>query len=102
PHDSLSWRVSACSPLLSLLLGVHFMRLLGLTAALLLVGLAPPVRADEAPKTAGKTFQVPYCMTAAQHVLVRAKINGKGPYNFIIDTGAPALFVSTALCKKLG
>jgi hypothetical protein len=33
---------------------------------------------------------------------VRAKINGKGPYNFIIDTGAPALFVSTALCKKLG
>ena len=30
-------------------------------------------------------------MTTFQHVLVRAKINGKGPFNFILDTGAPAL-----------
>src|SRR5262249_10250992 len=36
------------------------------------------------------------------HVLVRVKINGKGPYHFIVDTGAPALFVSTAVCRKLG
>jgi membrane-associated protease RseP (regulator of RpoE activity) len=33
--------------------------------------------------------------------LVRVKINGKGPYHFIVDTGAPALFVSTAVCRKL-
>jgi hypothetical protein len=37
-----------------------------------------------------------------KHVLVRAKINGKGPFNFILDTGAPALFVATKVCRKLG
>ena len=37
-----------------------------------------------------------------KHILVRAKINGKGPFNFILDTGAPALFVSTKVCDKIG
>jgi hypothetical protein len=58
---------------------------------------AEPAKADEA-----KTFEVPYRLTDVKHVLIRAKINGKGPFNFILDTGAPALFVSTAVCKKLG
>jgi hypothetical protein len=65
--------------------------------------LAPPLRGDEAPKKAeAKTYQVPYRLTETKHILVRAKINGKGPYNFIIDTGAPALFVATGVCTKLG
>ena len=34
--------------------------------------------------------------------MVRAKINGKGPFNFILDTGAPALFVATEVAKKAG
>src|SRR5439155_25139606 len=50
----------------------------------------------------GKTYQVPYRLTDTKHVLVRVKINGKGPFNFIIDTGAPALYVSKAVCKKIG
>jgi hypothetical protein len=62
--------------------------------------LSGPVVDDK--KTEEKTYQVPYRLTATQHVLVRAKINGKGPFNFILDTGAPALFVSTAVGKKLG
>src|SRR5690242_5960484 len=78
------------------------MRWFWFATALFVLGLAPPVRADEPPKAAGKTFQVPYRMTAAQHAMVRARINGKGPYNFIIDTGAPALFVATEVSKKLG
>jgi hypothetical protein len=64
--------------------------------------LAPAGRADEAPRAGPKTFQVPYRLTVPKHILVRAKINGKGPYNFILDTGAPALFVATDLCRKLG
>ena len=60
-----------------------------------------PVRADDTNQVKDKAIQVPYRLTATQHVLVRAKINGKGPYNFILDTGAPALFVSTAVGKKL-
>jgi hypothetical protein len=72
----------------------------GVTAAVLC--LAPASRADEAPRAAMKTYQVPYRLTVPKHILVRAKINGKGPYNFILDTGAPALFVATDLCQKLG
>lgn len=61
--------------------------------------VAPALRADE---TISKPILVPYRLTDTKHVLVRAKINGKGPYNFIVDTGAPALFVATKVCKKLG
>ncbi len=68
--------------------------------------LAPAARSAEPKKPAeekkAKVYQVPYHLTDTQHVLVRAKINGKGPFNFIIDTGAPTLFVSIPVAKKLG
>ena len=34
--------------------------------------------------------------------MVRVKLNGKGPFNFIIDTGAPALIMTEAVAKKVG
>jgi len=68
---------------------------------LLSLCIIPPVLADDGKQAKSEVFQVPYRLTATQHVLVRAKINGKGPFNFILDTGAPALFVSTAVGKKL-
>jgi membrane-associated protease RseP (regulator of RpoE activity) len=64
--------------------------------------LAVPLRADEPAKADAKPIEVPYRTTIPKHIMVRAKINGKGPFNFILDTGAPALFVSTAVCKKIG
>jgi hypothetical protein len=69
--------------------------------------LAPPLGAGDnkpadEPKKALKTYQIPFKLTDTQHVLVRAKINGKGPFNFIIDTGAPMLFVSVPIAKKIG
>jgi hypothetical protein len=75
---------------------------LWLGTLLLALGLAPPFMTDDVRKTEGKTYQIPYHLTKTEHVLVRAKINGKGPFNFILDTGAPALFVSTEVCSKLG
>jgi len=60
------------------------------------------LRADDAKKLDAKSYNVPYRLTTFSHVLVRAKINGKGPFNFIVDTGAPALIVSTAAAKKAG
>jgi hypothetical protein len=71
-------------------------------AALAALSLALPALADDAPKPAAKSYEIPYRLTVPKHVLVRAKINGKGPFNFILDTGAPALFVATKVCKKLG
>jgi membrane-associated protease RseP (regulator of RpoE activity) len=65
------------------------------------LGLTTSLLADEGKKTEATTYNVPFRLTATEHVLVRAKINGKGPFNFILDTGAPALFVSTAVGKKL-
>ncbi len=78
------------------------MRTLWFGAVVATCCLVPPLRADEAKKPEAKTVQVPYRLTNAKHVMVRAKINGKGPYNFLVDTGAPALFVNTAVCRKLG
>jgi hypothetical protein len=71
-------------------------------AALAAISLALPALADDAPKPAAKSYEIPYRLTVPKHVLVRAKINGKGPFNFILDTGAPALFVATKVGKKLG
>lgn len=71
-------------------------------AALVMV-MPPLLPGTDAPaKAEAKVYQVPYRLTNTNHVMVRAKINGKGPYNFILDTGAPALFVSPAICEKLG
>jgi serine protease DegQ len=79
-----------------------FMRIHQSCFALAFLCLAPPLWADEPAKAAAKSFQVPYRLTKAKHILVRAKINGKGPYNFIVDTGAPALFVAVPVAQKLG
>jgi hypothetical protein len=58
--------------------------------------LAPLARCDT------PTVQVPYRLTKTKHVLVRVKINGKGPFNFILDTGAPALFVAKKTAEAAG
>jgi hypothetical protein len=60
------------------------------------------VYAAEVKKPVLKSYQIPYRLTDTNHVLVRVKINNKGPFNFIIDTGAPALFVATSVANKLG
>jgi serine protease DegQ len=78
------------------------MRSLWISTFLALCCLAPPLHADDAKKPDAKSYQVPYRLTTFSHVMVRAKINGKGPFNFIVDTGAPALIVSTAAAKKAG
>src|SRR5437879_1999474 len=73
----------------------HLMRvwICGLALAL----PAGPLLADDA-----KPVAVPYKLTATNHVMVRVKINSKGPFNFIVDTGAPAMFLSKEAAKKAG
>jgi hypothetical protein len=71
-----------------------------MVAGLLVILFFTGVSGADEPK--GTAFQVPYRLTETQHVLVRAKIDGKGPFNFIVDTGAPVMFVSAPVGKKLG
>jgi hypothetical protein len=70
--------------------------LIGLT----LIAL-PLLSAQEKPAVV-KSYQVPYKTTIPKHLVVRVKINGKGPFNFILDTGAPAMIIATKIGEKAG
>jgi len=72
-----------------------------LALAMAPVGAADKDKKDPPPKTP-VTYEVPYRLTDTKHVMVRVKLNGKGPFNFIIDTGAPALILTQAAAKKAG
>lgn len=52
--------------------------------------------------TAGETYRVPYRLSDTKHILIRARINGKGPFTFILDTGAPAIYVASDAAKQIG
>lgn len=63
-----------------------------------------PVTTPEAaawhPST--QPVEIPFKLTATNHLLVRLKINGKGPFNFIVDTGSPAMILRVPVGKQLG
>ncbi|MFT3882095.1 MAG: PDZ domain-containing protein [Gemmatales bacterium] len=56
----------------------------------------------DVPKKPGETYLVPFRLSDVKHVVIRAKVNGQGPFNFIVDTGAPAVYFGSEMAKKLG
>src|SRR5579859_2028789 len=48
------------------------------------------------------SYNVPYRLSETSHILVRAKINGHGPFTFIMDSGAPAIFLAKPIAKRCG
>lgn len=50
----------------------------------------------------GMSFRVPYRLTETNHFLVRVRLNGKGPFNFLVDSGAPLLMIGTEAAAKVG
>ncbi|MGE3822117.1 MAG: PDZ domain-containing protein [Isosphaeraceae bacterium] len=81
--------------------GEFFMRHGTRALALGLLLIATPAAIAKADEP-GASYQVPYKLTDTNHFLVRVRINGKGPFNFLVDTGAPALYVSTDTARKIG
>jgi len=78
---------------------------LGLFLALASLAPSSPPASDanqDQGRQVGQSFQVPYRLTDTNHFLVRVRINGKGPFNFLVDTGAPALYVATETARKVG
>jgi hypothetical protein len=80
---------------------------LGLLVALAAAALAPtaPAKDDRAKSRdpqVGRSFRIPYRLTLTNHYLVRVRLNGKGPFNFLVDTGAPLVFVGTEAAKAAG
>ncbi len=59
-------------------------------------------KAEAADPQTGQSFEVPYLLTQTNHFVVRAIINGKGPFHLVVDTGAPGLFLGTEASKKAG
>ncbi len=61
----------------------------------LLIG-AGMVSADDQPT---KSFKVPFDLLITKHIVVNIKINGKGPYRVIFDTGSPISLINTRTAK---
>jgi hypothetical protein len=49
-----------------------------------------------------KPAKVPFETLKTQHIVVTVKINGKGPYRLIFDTGAPVSILSVKVAKESG
>ena len=66
------------------------------TVALTVCGAAPPAARAE-------TTCVPAQLASGGYpvMLVKARVNGHGPYAFLVDTGATVTIVSTALARSL-
>src|SRR5262245_28741025 len=70
--------------------------LLSVVVALVLVA---PTRADQG---AAKPAVVPFEILKTKHMAVQIKVNDKGPYRVIFDTGAPITLVNSKIAKEAG
>jgi hypothetical protein len=77
----------------------HYLSVVSAFAALL--GLfSVTARGDE--PTQAKAVTVPFGLLKTQHMTVEVKINGKGPYRLIFDTGAPVTLINNKVAKEAG
>ena len=60
-----------------------------------------PLAAVDVTPADGPTA-VPFVLSGTDHVIMRVKINGHGPYNFVMDTGAPTLLVDETVGEQIG
>ncbi|TMQ32758.1 MAG: serine protease, partial [Planctomycetota bacterium] len=70
-----------------------------MAASFLIAALVAPARADTAPAL---PVAVPFELLITKHMVVTIKINGKGPYRVIFDTGAPVTLLSNKVGKATG
>jgi hypothetical protein len=49
-----------------------------------------------------KPVTVPFDLLITKHIVVNIKINGKGPYRVIFDTGAPVTLINNRTAKEAG
>jgi hypothetical protein len=70
------------------------------------IGLpTPALRAQDLTtedKAEAKPIVVPFELLRSRHMAVQVKINGKGPYRLIFDTGAPTNLINTKLARETG
>ncbi|QJX00880.1 aspartyl protease family protein [Frigoriglobus tundricola] len=70
-------------------------------AALPTLALAAPE--DKEPlKKDEKAVVIPFELLKSRHMAIQVKVNGKGPYRVIFDTGAPTNLVNNKIAKAAG
>src|ERR1700749_109042 len=53
------------------------------------------------PSAGSQVFAVPFRSLADGLIVVPVKVNGCGPFDFVLDTGSSATAIDTRLAKKL-
>jgi hypothetical protein len=77
--------------------------LLSVFTAAILTGLLPVYAHDEPrTKTDDKPIVIPFELLKSRHMALQVKINDKGPYRVIFDTGAPMNLVNNRTAKETG
>jgi hypothetical protein len=77
--------------------------LAGVRAGLALEPQVPsPSQSAAKPDKAKTKAVVPFKMLPSNHMLVEARINGKGPYHLIFDLGAPVTLLSNRASEATG
>ena len=70
----------------------------------LILAFAVPIQVfaqgDTKKKDPPKKYVVPFELIKTQHMVVNVKVNGKGPYRLVFDTGAPDSLLSTKVAKE--
>ncbi len=64
----------------------------------LLLALVPPARAETPPQP----ITVPFELLRTGHMTVMVKVNGKGPFRLIFDTGAPITLLNNKVARQAG
>jgi hypothetical protein len=67
-------------------------------SVLVVLGLAASLRAEDKPKA----VSVPFVQLPSGHITVQVKIDGKGPYQLIFDTGAPITLLNNRIATDAG
>jgi len=78
----------------------RFAILLAPAALLAAVALAPADEAVKDKKEAVKKASVPFEVLATKHILVKATINGQGPFRLIFDVGSPVTLLTGAAAEE--
>jgi membrane-associated protease RseP (regulator of RpoE activity) len=71
-----------------------------LAAPLLGLCLGLPLAAEQPAKD--KPSVVPFELLETKHMAVRVKVNGKGPYRVVFDTGAPVTVLNNRIARDSG
>ncbi len=101
-HKRDTWRLGVVFGLLSLTLSLAIVNGLSRGWARAAVEPQAPPQGPASSPAAKARAVVPFSMLPSNHMLVRAMINGKGPYRLIFDLGAPITLLSNQAGEASG